>query len=277
MAFILSDLASALAWWRREDIPTGGADPLNWDDVISAWRLSATGTTRAAYSATGIAGGPCLSLDGINDVLRTATTKTLRGSRTVLAVCQGSYFWGGGPVQIGTATPIANDANMRLSLNTYASTRLDLNSSGASIYQRCSVAARTFLEDTDFLITASISEQYGILRVNGRQCPFDAGGTFTATSLGNSTESIYCELGKQAGSFWKCRIAEVAVLSDATSLGECEITYAEGYLAHKYGITLNSGHPFYAAAPTSGPSSGGGNTLAALRHGIHMGNRGVAL
>lgn len=107
-----------------------------------------------------------------------------------------------------------------------------------------------------------LGEQFAIRNVDGKSSGTNVGnppGVFSGNlkpTIGNSYSA------SQFGEFDLCEL----VLFDQTELSES--VWITGHLAHKYAITLDAKHPFYAAGPTTQPgASAGGVRSVNIRGG----------
>lgn len=260
MSFAPSDLDGIIAHWRSEDIPSDGADPLNWDDYITGWRLSASGTARPTYSATSIGGLPGLVFDGTNDRLCTTTAKTLAGATHVAVVLRrdaadyDSVF----------ALYQTNDTNPAFS-NTLCSLGLyvpPLYNQSTYIYGRVVAAGAYFTgsetpaNGSESVVVCGRGDLHGdIFTVSGRMTG-DGAGLTAMNGLGDApSQSQYLHVGSPIGQWLNGAVSEIVMWYQGSL--SIDRHWIEGYLCHKYGITLPTWHPYYAAAPTSPPSAGG--------------------
>lgn len=266
MAFVPSDLSSIIAHWRGEDIPSGTPDPLNWDDVVSAWRLAATGTAIPTYSATAIGGLPGLDFDGSTDKIKTSSTKTLTGQIAIAIIYRkDTGETDAGVCTLSTSTSPAFGADNRLNIRCLTASVFMYGPSTTNREDILGVPV-----NTDTLMVGCRGTQFGGLRLNGAHVR-PSGGNGSTSDF--SADACYFQIGDIGSSILlDGKVSEVVIWNESYS--DPVVQYVEGFLAHKYSIALPTLHPFYAAAPTAGPSSGG-NTLAALQHGKYMGNRGV--
>ena len=253
MAFVPSDLDSIIAHWRGEDIPSGTPDPLNWDDVVSSWRLSASGTARPTYSATAIGGLPGLVFDGSNDLLGTSTTKTTGGQLALACVCKQTVNAFNGLVCLSTSSPSTWETN-RVSINPgLATTNYSYYNNGTTGNQ--------YLLSTNANANNGLSQLlticHGASRIAATQNGFMAklSDTDTAPKTDVVSSAVYAFVGKSVDAFFTGNVSEVVAWVEPYDT--THRLWIEGYLCHKYGITLPAWHPFCATAPTSGPSSGG--------------------
>ena len=253
MAFVPSDLSSIIAWWRGEDIPSGGADPLNWDDVVSSWRLSASGTARPTYAATAIGGLPGLDFDGTDDILSTTTAKALSGQVFVALVYRIDTTGDRGLFNLHTSAASPNaDANALWSGGRYltADNYFYYDDGGSKFINFRPVLPLT----TDSIITSGRGPGACGLWLNGSA---ENEASNQSTAIAAQAKTVYLHLGKlYGGSCLDGKISECVIWTEPYDA--IHRNWIEGYLAHKYSITLPTWHQFYAAAPTSGPSTGGG-------------------
>lgn len=254
MSFAPSDLSSIIAHWRSEDIPSGTPDPLNWDDVVSSWRLSASSTAIPAYNSTAIGGLPGLVFDGTNDKLVSTTTKSIGGQISVAIVMRRDLSDYDGLFALATITgnPTAHNTTLFAAYMAVAGNiqYLYRSNGGGITYEGWQPTPSI---DTDRLITICTGHTKAFCNVDGGRMP--AGVAASATASVEETKTVYAHFGNFVGQMYNGRLSEIVLWNEPSDANH--YFWVEGFLAHKYGITLPTWHPFYAAAPTAGPSSGG--------------------
>lgn len=263
MSFVPSDLSSIIAHWRSEDIPSGTPDPLNWDDVVSAWRLSRSGTARPTYAATAIGGLPGLTFDAADDYLTTTTTKVIANTMQICIVCKmTSTSANRGMFAITpSATPAWTTAMMTFDPYSTSGNYLYFNPSEYEGY-------RPILSTgVDMLVRCANTVNDGGVWESGNRNAILGGNKTTIFSTQSAACYMHLGAGTTSTALWLGEISDV-VMWNQTQM--CESLYIEGYLSHKFGITLPAWHPFYAAAPTSGPSSGGSLLTGIKNKGIRV-------
>jgi hypothetical protein len=260
MSFALSDLDGIIAHWRSEDIPSGGADPLNWDDVVSGWRLSASGTARPTYSATAIGGKPGLVFDGVNDWLKSTTAKSIGGQLFSACVCtkDGSPVYSG-PHALFSATTSPTVGVLHGQYGFLAGNTVDFYTQGIN---RRWLPAPSY--GTSNLLVAGKGKQRCGVSVSGAAYEI---GTVGSGAHVEPTQTVYAHMGNFYD-YWNGKISELVYWVEPYDANH--VVYVEGYLSHKYGITLPTWHPFYAAAPTSPPSTGGSLLTGFKNKGIRV-------
>lgn len=260
MAFTLSDLDSAIAWWRSEDIPSGTPDPLNWDDAISSWRLSASGSARPSYLASAINGLPGLDFNGTANKMTTTTSKSIAAGRVSFAVVvqpdtlknYNSLF------SLHTGSAPAYDSTQRLRGLGYSNGSVVVSAaSGVTPLMQTTHSSGTapLAAASPRVIVGMCNQLDAIVSSDGVPCY----GPTTLNLINFPASTVYASLGTQGlgGDWLDGKLCEVFLWTEpADVLLWSHRFHVEGYLAHKYGRTLPTGHPFYAAAPTSPPSSG---------------------
>ena len=255
MAFAIDDLTSVIAHWSADQI-TGlsDGDPVDTlPDSISSWDLAGTTTTRPLYRPTGIGGLPAVDFDGTDDWMIT-------GSKVLTIVNPGycfvvnvstvknynHYF----ALATGSGVPTySNAATKLLSMSSTSYTMNQAWNSGNSY--KTSPPAPTV--STDYLVSCSASAIDYEVRIDGAVTSGSYAGLQVAPTI--SATTLYASVGKSSLGVFDGLMAELVLFDETVA---SERLYIEGVLAHKYGITLPTTHPFYAAAPTSGPPTGGG-------------------
>lgn len=253
MAFAIDDLTAVIAHWNAGDI-TGLSldDPVSsLPDSISGWHLTGATTTRPLYKPTGINSLPAVQFDGSDDYLVTGSTKSITspfvGSCAVLYLPTRKDYSAFGTLSASSGVPAYYPTPVLQSMG-YAGGSV-LLSNGSTYVQSNNGPASAANALLVNLIGKSV---FGNI-TNGI---WQLGGGASGNSIDFVSGSYYAGFGRAnlAGSAFAGMLAEW-VLFEQTILNEhC---YIEGVLAHKYGITMPTSHPFYAAAPTSPPSSGG--------------------
>lgn len=270
MSFAIDDLASVLSHWSADQI--GGlvdGDPVpTLPDSVAGWNLVGTTTTRPLYRPTSsIASLPAIEFDGTDDYLLSAS-RVLSGvnAPAVAIVCRvGTLKNYNSLLAITTsaASPANGAATTRLTSRVYSTGNLLSAWSNGSLSGNFTAVGPVAVT-TNYLIRFSYADISRVVAVNGLAYSTGTGANSNAGSVINTT--VYAHFGREnlAGAFFGGLVAEI-VLWDETLL--CESMYIEGELAHKYGLTLPTTHPFYAAAPTTGPSSGGSSGVSQLING----------
>ena len=267
---------SPIAWYKADAI-TGlsDGDPIDtWPDSSGNGRdLTQTGTARPLYK-TGIVNSlPVARFDGSNDeLLSAAFTVSTRIDAVVV-------------FKIATTTPITNSV---LAINNSATPtnpakyligRFDQNLDLQLLHFPTGVSTnyayrfyKTDVSLNTFAIAAfsqpdGTTSSHQFAQINGKTTQSDAflNNLAPATS-GNAIINVgYSYI---SGRYLDGDIAEIIVFSQTS---DSEHTWLEGYLSHKYGITLQTGHLFKNAAPTSAPptynAAGGGVRIPNIRGG----------
>lgn len=257
MAFDPSDLDSIIAWWRSEDIPSGTPDPLNWDDVISSWRLSATGGAIPAYIASAINGLPGLDFSGSGNRLSTTATKSLSGQIAVAYVGDFNLKNYVVPWSFTSNNPPNYSWATRLCQFCYSNGTSQLISNRSAVYHFWS--ANPCLSSSPQLWAAVWGSEQTSQWVDGDvKLPNNVSGGANGSVADLVAESLYFHMGSTgySGGDLDGTICELVVWNEPKGFTKHRL-HVEGYLAHKYGIALPTAHPFYSAAPTDPPSSGG--------------------
>jgi hypothetical protein len=265
MAFAVDDLTSVIAHWSADQIAgLSDGDPVDTlPDSISSWDLAGTTTARPLYRPTSsINSLPAVEFDGSNDFMVTATAKTLAISDCVFIFVGNltgkSYNT---PFLLGTVNTSVSYNNFSqmkaCSLASYPSPYLyssPIATTGTSTISYTS-ADGTFLSDTTYLTSVQMSP----LGFNQWRNGLWLGGNVrNAAAINTINDTLYMHMGRSkvgSDTFMDGLISEMVIVDQTVAF---ERVYIEGVLAHKYGITLPTTHPFYAAAPTSGPPTGGG-------------------
>ena len=259
MPFAIDDLTSVIAHWSADAI-TGlvDGDPVDsMPDSISSWDLAGTTTTRPLYRPTSAINSlPAVEFDGTNDWLQTASSKAITMPRCVVAeVFRITTLQNYNPAFYLATTPGLPTHNGSATLLQHITGYTD----GHTLYGGYNGGAtytltRTGLTaaSTTYMTVTAYSQQMTWQRMNGL-------GVRTHSSTGGSPDlssgTVYASFGDNNLTLsFSGLMSEIVLFEDGT---QSESLYIEGVLAHKYGITLPTTHPFYAAAPTSGPPTAG--------------------
>lgn len=262
MTLAIDDISGVIAHWDAGAI-TGLVldDPVSTlPDSISGWNLTGATTTRPLYKPTGINSLPAIQFDGTDDIMSTSSSKSITtpnlGSIMVVRLSSVKDYNGFGSLSAGSGTPTYLNASYQTM--GYSNGNLIIVQGTAYIQSAAGLTSAANLIITTFSGQVRCGPE-----VNGSHRP---GGTISANPL-NFAEfsggSKYAAFGKNslAGSAFNGMLARWVIFSETLL---CESKYIEGVLAHEYGITLPTSHPFYAAAPTSPPSSGGTSGFTGL-------------
>lgn len=259
MSFAIDDLTSVLSHWSADAIVgLVDGDPVpTLPDSVAGWDLVGTTTTRPLYRPTSsIASLPAIEFDGTDDYLLSAS-RVLSGvksprSAIVFRLASLKNYNSMLCLTTSTANPANGSTTTRLqSGRAYSTGAVVAQYATASLTGNLSSGTGIVAATTPYLLRTDATELQRSLVLNGKEAPVSGSSD---GSVINTT--MYAQFGREnlAGAFFGGLVAEV-VLWDETLL--CESMYIEGVLAHKYGLTLPTTHPFYSGAPTSGPSSGG--------------------
>lgn len=262
MPFAIDDLASVIAHWSADAI-TGlsDGDPVDTlPDSVSGWDLTGATTTRPLYRPTGLASLPSVEFDGSDDWMVTGASKSLAAVGvswiSVLIIDTAKNSHAVGALDAGASLPTLGAASMGLHTLVYANTGIDTYRRDAANSQnlRCYTGGGSaYVHGQVVMLTHILAPSGWMTRVNGAGRLTSTG--VTAVAEGLNAGSYYFSVGatSTAGQAFDGDFSEGVLFAETE---QCESRYIEGVLAHKYGITLPTSHPFYAAAPSSGPSSG---------------------
>lgn len=279
MPFAIDDLTSVIAHWSADAIVgLSDGDPVDaLPDSISSWDLAGTTTTRPLYRPTSAINSlPAVEFDGVDDYLAGAV-KSLTITNVGLAIVANITLKNYGALlflSTASGTPSWYSTTSRLSsLSWLSSNQCAIGSSngtgvGYALAQQC------LSTGVSSLISGVRGDVIDFIRVSGGRTRFgDYNSTYRRAyddgepqGPGLSSTSVYSSLGRLniAGSFLDGLVSEIILWDESI---DNESLYIEGVLAHKYGITLPTTHPFYAAAPTSGPPTGAGGGLMKIGQG----------
>lgn len=263
MPFAIDDLAAVLGHWSADEI-TGlsDGDPVDTlPESIASWDMLGTTTTRPLYKPSGLSSLPSVLFDGTDDRLVVGSSKSLGAvGASFCAVIAETANKTHSMFSLDTISglPTIGNAGQGLYCHTYPGIAVDLYRREAANSQNLRYYTGSTGYTTSPIILTGIFTRQGIaVRVSGRaRCPQIG---LIAPSENLKAASYYASWGNStvASSAFQGHLAEL-VLFGETQL--CESLYIEGVLGHKYSIALDSSHPFYSAAPTSAPGSGGGGT-----------------
>jgi hypothetical protein len=272
MPFAIDDLTSVIAHWSADAIVgLVDGDPVDaLPDSISSWDLAGTTTTRPLYRPTSsINSLPAVEFDGVDDWLKTATTKTMGGSMGVACVVSFDVLktynvinW----LSTVNGNPAYGASSMSIGTYVYSGGYVIVASHDGSTYGYVYSASGSLLANTNYILTLMYGYSDTSIRTNG----FSSTGNASAPKNGLShdvvSRAVYGSFGSNAsaGARMDGLLSESVIWNESI---DNESFYIEGVLAHKYGITLPTTHPFYAAAPTSGPPTGAGGGLMKIGQG----------
>lgn len=253
-----SNMGAELMQWLKADAITGLADTnpvATWlDSSPNARNMSASGATRPQYLVSNINGFSAVNFDGVDDRM-SSSSYTLSGQRaTMVIVCKLDTLRDYNPVAQVHSTSTPTYTGRVLWVTCYSNGSLYAGSNNYIYYAASSIST------SPVLMTVGNSDLTGaFLRINGVGIAAGPASYPAIPPVANYSGTAYTHIGDGgaglgAGRWFDGSIAEM-VLCDHTY---CDYLWVEGYLAHKYGIALNSQHPFYAAAPTTGPRQSSG-------------------
>lgn len=258
MSWTPASMGAELLQWLKADAITGlsNNDPVSlWlDSSLNARNMTGSGTARPLYLTNQINGLPAIDFDGSNDLLSSGAY-SLAGQKLAMT----------GVFMVDSLKNFQAPWNLHngASPNFPAGVGLTLVSSSGQIYGGGPVyvlsTASVFPSAQFCILTVVSNDLFGVgMRLNGKSLAPLGGGAGTPP-ITNFTGTAYTHLGDGGsglggGRYFDGKLPELVV---------CDNTYGddiwlEGYLAHKYAITLSASHPFYSAAPTSGPRQSGG-------------------
>ena len=267
MSFAIDDLASNIAHWSADQItgsPSDGDPVSTLPDSIAAWNMTSTTTTRPLYKPTGINSLPSVLFDGTDDFLVSAS-KVITAANPQIAVISKATslknYHAGFFLATATGVPAYGTAASRIQLLQYFPDGSDqVGGSNGTTFQYMQTKTSVVASATPTLNRFAFSQMNGwqdwVNGTNVQKLTSSTGSVFVSLSA----VTCYANFGRSSlgSSQFSGHVSEI-VFWDETSL--CESVYIEGVLAHKYGITLPTSHPFYAVAPTTGPSSGGSTVI----------------
>ena len=269
MPFAIDDLTSVIAHWSADAIVgLVDGDPVDaLPDSISSWDLTGTTTTRPLYRPTGINSLPSIEFDGSDDFLVSAS-KSLSVTNIGMAIISKVTLKNYGALLFFSTlsgSPGYQAATTRLQSMTWLTLTQCIVGAGDGSSTAYALAQSVLTTNVKSLITGVCGGSIYFIRVNGSAYRRNADYN-PPVPCNLSATSVYANLGRTslAGAFLQGHVSEIVVWDE--SLGN-ESFYIEGVLAHKYGITLSTTHPFYTAAPTSGPPTGAGGGLMKIGQG----------
>lgn len=251
MAFAISDLDSVMVDFDASDITSlsDGDDVTSWTDRSdNSVDLSAASGEEPVYRASAINSLPAVEFDGSVSRLTNGATQLPISTTKNLACClvtkadvEKTYNGWWILSSALPATSINDDSCWSVASGLMYQYRLSQNV-GADIDPATAWCLITFVRGKTLLHVAK-----------------DGAAIMTSVSAGQNftTADRYLTVGMvgPATSYLDGRLAALVIFDETE---QAERMYIEGVLAHRYGITLDSAHPFASAAPTSGPGSGGG-------------------
>ena len=247
-------LTGLVAWYKPETLAASYAngDPIStWADSSGNSRdLTGTTTTRPLALASAINGYMAADFDGTDDILSSASY-THSGTPNACVVLQHDSMKNfQAVVGIDGNSPPVHACDFMTLYGYSTGSYLIANYPGANAYTTYSgspVSAGAF-----HIITGSVGADGDLLRVDGKSADKTElrAGAYAATTSGTA----YIHLGDIGlGNSMDGKVAEVVIWTD--TFPSSSISWVEGYLAHKYAITLADGHLFKNAAPENAPTA----------------------
>lgn len=239
--------AKLAAWWDVDTyaslmVDDGAGLISSWTDRVLGRALTATGSARPTYSATGLYGRPCITFDGVANVL---STTTLTGIPTGSAA--GGLVAVTGPWIVAATT----HAVAYGSTGTNAARRLSTNTGGLVNSSNNTVAQTG--------TTANVPLNILIGEWNGTTASLYQNGVTSGDSpeaVALATATSYFRAGASVAAtpaqFAAIQVTDIMVISGV--LTPYERRKLEGYLAWKRsgGQALRKTHPHYDYAPLAG-------------------------
>jgi len=268
MAFVPTDLATVIAWYKADQITASDADPLaTWEDQSgNSHDLTAAGTARPVYRTLQVNSLPAVDFDGTDDLMSSGSYTQSGDICAVIVSRFDSLKNYQSPLSIdGNAAPVYQPDF--LSVHGYSSGRFLVgNDGGTNSYQQRQpmVDASTWM-----ILTAEKSATRTIMRRDGEEP--NQGDIAQVGYMTTQSGTAYIHLGYNGlgGGYLNGQIAEIVVFTDS---GNNDEAWVEGYLADKYAISLGAGHVFRDAAPESAPpnyNSAGGLLRVGMSGGMN--------
>jgi hypothetical protein len=251
MAFAIDDLASVIYHVAADSI-TGLSD----GDNVSAWAdsssssadMTATAGQYPIWKTAQINSLPAVRFDGVSSKMTSLISLPTTGVANpgivaVMKIASNKNY--NGLLTLDTVSP-ATDYNK---LSFWAASAGQVYLYGSARFQGTTTTPLAwFVYDSIHGLQSIASSHNGAI-----QGVFALGVKLVADL--KPTLGLWPFSGSNFGAF---DLAELVVFNETTLAERIHIT---GSLAHKYGITLNADHPFFAAAPTTQPGAAGGGLM----------------
>jgi hypothetical protein len=246
-------LSGVGAWFRADAIPEAdraGGLVSRWIDSTGGFDLTASGSARPQYVASGLSGKPTVRFDGTDDALTRGSTSLLNGKpgATVYAVRSFAEV----PSSIRTALFLSTGSSgntARLALRGSASgkpeTAVRRADGGTTVLatgpSNAATAAQLHGAVADF--AGNLVTQF----VDG----VPAGTAAPTAGSTSATNAVSFAIGRAGtgSNFHAGDITEAIVIERALSAADRQ--RLEGYLAHRWGLAANlpTNHPYRTAPP----------------------------
>ncbi len=239
--------AKLAAWWDVDTYSTlmtdaGGGLISSWTDRVLGRALTATGAARPTYQAEGLYGRPCVSFDGVANVLSTSTLTGLPTGSAAggLVAVTGPWVSAATSHAVGYGSSSAGAAR-RISTNTGGSA---VASNGATAQTGTTANVPLNILIAEWNVTTASLYQNG---VTSNDSP-EAVTMNTATSYFRVAASLVATPNQ----FTAIQITDIMVINGI--LTPYERKKLEGFLAWKRagGQELRPTHPHYDHAPLAG-------------------------
>lgn len=239
--------AKLAAWWDVDTYATlmvdgGGGLISSWTDRVLGRALTAIGSARPTYQATGLYGRPCVSFDGVANVLSTSTlTGIPTGSASGgLVAVTGPWLAAATTHAVGYGSSSAG-ASRRISTNTGG---LVVTSNGTTAQTGTTANVPLNVLIGEWTSTTGSLYQNGVTSSDSPEAVTMA----TATSYFRVGASLVATPNQ----FTAIQVTDIMVITG--TLTAYERRKLEGFLAWKRGSgrELRSTHPHYDYAPLAG-------------------------
>lgn len=246
-------------WCKADALSLSNNDPVSsWTDSSgNGFHLSNTLTARPTFLTNQINSLPAVSFDGSNDFLRNtavsfAATRSSLSMAMVVCLATNKQYNGFLSVDDNASYPAKG-------LHIYGVNTGEVfwgfQPVSTEYYLR---TKRPLATGTWYVLTASFGDQVRDFRVTGTDwgCAGSGMGGIVEPSgdLGNisvsGTGNITLGRFDFSTDFLNGKVAELVIWSP---LSQIENLWMEGYLAHKYAITLPANHLFYSSSPAGRP------------------------
>lgn len=248
----MTQLTGLVAWYKPESLASSYSD----GDAITTWAdssgnsrdLTGSGLTAPVAAASAINGYMAADFDGNDDILSSAGYSQ-NGQIVVSVVFNLDVLKSYNAIfNIDDASSPVWAANVLSNLVYSSGNFLGGIDSGQHKYaihnSACSAA-------TDHIATFGVNTAVGFyIAIDGRVQTNTANGVVAATPT--TTAYMFMGYAGLSGSYLNGKVVEAIAYNVSDS---SEISWVEGYLANKYGITLADGHLFKNAAPENAPTT----------------------
>lgn len=258
----LNDIATIHGWYKADSLSLSDGDLIStWADSSGLGRdLMAAGAARPTYKTSIINSLPVARWAATGNLMSSASWSASAlqlSAAAVINITTAQNY--NSIVNVDNASPMSGSPTL---FGMYSMT-------GSSGYLEQGASYRGYASMVTagswVILTGLYQSDYIQVRTNGKELIENDRASLPA----NQTATVYTHVGGSGyGGSIRGDLAEIVIWRETTLR---ESIWIEGYLASKYGVTLDQGHLFRNAAPNSAPatynSAGGGIRTVNIRGG----------